>query len=200
MARDSVKSPRAIVAKMSKSRGMTEPPITDRPRPPPSRREVAATYRPPIATPGCLRRQCPPALCLLERHRNGARHGPAADRPRRIHREIRDRGGRRAAGPRLCRVALDWRGQGLSDRPLADHDNGHIDSFEHLPRRSEAVPRDGRGARCRAAGPRPLPFDGRPYPAAPSCRARPRPSGRRDNRLADDRPAARSLPALDPAC
>lgn len=27
-------------------------------------------------------------------------------------------------------VALDWRGQGLSDRPLADHDKGHIDHFE----------------------------------------------------------------------
>ncbi len=26
-------------------------------------------------------------------------------------------------------VALDWRGQGLSERPLADHDKGHIDSF-----------------------------------------------------------------------
>lgn len=26
--------------------------------------------------------------------------------------------------------ALDWRGQGLSDRPLPDHDKGHIDDFE----------------------------------------------------------------------
>lgn len=26
-------------------------------------------------------------------------------------------------------AALDWRGQGLSDRPLAEHDAGHIDSF-----------------------------------------------------------------------
>jgi lysophospholipase len=27
-------------------------------------------------------------------------------------------------------VALDWRGQGLSDRPLPQHDAGHIDRFE----------------------------------------------------------------------
>lgn len=27
-------------------------------------------------------------------------------------------------------VAFDWRGQGLSDRPLADHDKGHVDHFE----------------------------------------------------------------------
>jgi lysophospholipase len=27
-------------------------------------------------------------------------------------------------------VGFDWRGQGLSDRPLADHDKGHIDRFE----------------------------------------------------------------------
>ncbi len=27
-------------------------------------------------------------------------------------------------------VAFDWRGQGLSDRPLAEHDKGHIDRFE----------------------------------------------------------------------
>jgi lysophospholipase len=26
-------------------------------------------------------------------------------------------------------IALDWRGQGLSDRPLADHEKGHIDNF-----------------------------------------------------------------------
>ena len=26
-------------------------------------------------------------------------------------------------------AALDWRGQGLSDRPLSEHDAGHIDSF-----------------------------------------------------------------------
>lgn len=26
-------------------------------------------------------------------------------------------------------AALDWRGQGLSDRPLAEHDAGHIDNF-----------------------------------------------------------------------
>jgi lysophospholipase len=26
-------------------------------------------------------------------------------------------------------AALDWRGQGLSDRPLPDHDKGHIDGF-----------------------------------------------------------------------
>ena len=26
-------------------------------------------------------------------------------------------------------MAIDWRGQGLSDRPLPDHDAGHIDSF-----------------------------------------------------------------------
>jgi len=27
-------------------------------------------------------------------------------------------------------IALDWRGQGLSDRPLQEHDAGHIDRFE----------------------------------------------------------------------
>jgi lysophospholipase len=27
-------------------------------------------------------------------------------------------------------AALDWRGQGLSDRPLPEHDAGHIDSFD----------------------------------------------------------------------
>ena len=27
-------------------------------------------------------------------------------------------------------IALDWRGQGLSDRPLPEHDAGHIDRFE----------------------------------------------------------------------
>ena len=27
-------------------------------------------------------------------------------------------------------IALDWRGQGLSYRPLADHEKGHIDSFD----------------------------------------------------------------------
>ena len=26
-------------------------------------------------------------------------------------------------------AALDWRGQGLSDRPLSEHDAGHIDNF-----------------------------------------------------------------------
>ncbi len=26
-------------------------------------------------------------------------------------------------------AALDWRGQGLSDRPLPEHDAGHIDNF-----------------------------------------------------------------------
>jgi lysophospholipase len=26
-------------------------------------------------------------------------------------------------------IALDWRGQGLSDRPLADHEKGHINNF-----------------------------------------------------------------------
>src|SRR6185369_17770496 len=26
-------------------------------------------------------------------------------------------------------AALDWRGQGLSDRPLPEHDAGHIDTF-----------------------------------------------------------------------
>src|ERR1700738_334711 len=27
-------------------------------------------------------------------------------------------------------IAMDWRGQGLSDRPLADRNKGHIDIFE----------------------------------------------------------------------
>ena len=31
---------------------------------------------------------------------------------------------------RFVVVGFDWRGQGLSDRPLADHDKGHIDRFE----------------------------------------------------------------------
>jgi lysophospholipase len=31
---------------------------------------------------------------------------------------------------RFVVVGLDWRGQGLSDRLLADHDKGHIDRFE----------------------------------------------------------------------
>ena len=35
--------------------------------------------------------------------------------------ELRERG--------YCVFAMDWRGQGLSDRPLADRNKGHIDSF-----------------------------------------------------------------------
>lgn len=31
---------------------------------------------------------------------------------------------------RFAVMGFDWRGQGLSDRPLADHDKGHIDRFE----------------------------------------------------------------------
>jgi lysophospholipase len=30
---------------------------------------------------------------------------------------------------RFAVIGFDWRGQGLSDRPLADHDKGHIDRF-----------------------------------------------------------------------
>ena len=32
-------------------------------------------------------------------------------------------------GRGYCVYALDWRGQGLSDRPLADRGKGHIDNF-----------------------------------------------------------------------
>ena len=84
----------------------------------------------PTATAFCAA-PGPSALCLLERPGNSARgtvvlltgRGEFIEKyATEVVGELLDRG--------FAVIALDWRGQGLSDRPLADRGKGHIDNFD----------------------------------------------------------------------
>lgn len=128
---DAVKSRRAIVAKMSKSERMdvSDP---DSPSPAAVPLDLAPTYRAAdrygwLAAPGArLRYACWNAPGTAERGTVVVLTGRA---------EFIEKYATEVVGELLRRgyavIALDWRGQGLSDRPLPqEHDAGHIDRFE----------------------------------------------------------------------
>lgn len=117
------------MAKMSKSAGMdaAEP---ESPSPAAVPPEVAATYC-PAHRYGWL--QCASArLRYAVWNASGTARGTVLVLTGRG--EFIEKYATEIAGELLQRgfavVALDWRGQGLSDRPLAQHDAGHMDRFE----------------------------------------------------------------------
>ncbi len=58
-------------------------------------------------------------------------------------------------------AAMDWRGQGLSDRPLADRGKGHIDNFTTYMADVRLFLDSVVGPCCAAARPGALSFHGR---------------------------------------
>jgi lysophospholipase len=128
MPHEPVKSRRTIVAKMSKSAGMTD---LDQRSPAPAAvpPDLVATYRPadryawlPSGN-GLLRY----ALWNVP----GKARGTVVLQAGRG--EFIEKYATEVVGELLARgfavAAMDWRGQGLSDRPLPEHDAGHIDTF-----------------------------------------------------------------------
>lgn len=91
---------------------------------------LAATYRPAdlyaFLQPGAMR------LRYAWWNATGSPRGTAVILPGRV--EFIEKYATEVVGDLLARgfavAAFDWRGQGLSDRPLPDHDKGHIDRFE----------------------------------------------------------------------
>ena len=91
--------------------------------------DLAATYV-PADRYGFLQARRPAALCLLERPGN-RRKGTVVlltGRGEFIEKYATEVVGE-LLGRGYCVYALDWRGQGLSDRALADRGKGHIDNF-----------------------------------------------------------------------
>jgi lysophospholipase len=126
---DSVKSQRAIVAKMSKSVGM-DAALPESPAPAAVPADLAGSYR-PANRYGWL--QCASArLRYAVWNASGTARGTVLVLTGRG--EFIEKYATEVVGELLQRgfavVALDWRGQGLSDRPLPQHDAGHIDRFE----------------------------------------------------------------------
>ena len=173
-----------MMAKMPKSPLASQPPASPKRRtmsdndptaaPAAVPADLAATYVPADRYGFLEALGRPPALCLLERPGN-PRSGTvvAADRPGRIHREIRHRSRRRAVGPRLLRVS-PWIGAARACRtaPLADRNKGHIDNFATYMADLQLFLDKVVAPAAAAADPGALPFHGRPHHDARAGRER----------------------------
>ena len=139
------------------------------------------------------RRHAGPGRATGRRQRGAAaRHRGRAARPRRVHREVRRDAGRHRARWGFAAAILDWRGQGGSDRFLADRQRGHVVQVEDYLADLAAVMARLEQLRAAAAAPDAGPLDGRAYrPALPARPARP------VRRRGDDRPDVRHPPAAD---
>ena len=95
-------------------------------------------------------------------------------------------------------IAMDWRGQGLSDRPLADRNKGHIDNFATYMADLRLFLDKIVDARRPPADPGALPFHGGAHrPARAGGERIGSVRGRRAG-VADDRAAARGHAAVRP--